>query len=376
MSLNDCSEKMSTAKILEEADNLVEHIADNINAVIYFKDAEGRLIFVNQAFEELAGMGKSAIKGKTPFDFFPHDMAQLHRDNDALVMEKQQALRFEEQATGPEGVRTYVSTKFPLRNSNGKIVGVGGISTDISEWKKTQQALTDSNQKLERFVSVASHDLQEPVRTIGLLVQSLMRSDLVKDQPVLRQSLEEILRSSHRLHSFIQDLLQSSKNGAKDEILEECDFNKIVRQARENLRIMILETNTQINAEWLPKVLVNQVQFVRVFQNLISNAIKFRNDQRYPCIQIAACQKGNEWRFRVKDNGIGIAPTFQEAIFKMFKRLDNAKDIPGSGIGLNVCKEIVEARGGKIWVESEPGVGSSFFFTIPIIEVGVSNQVA
>ena len=168
-----------------------------------------------------------------------------------------------------------------------------------------------------------------------------------------------------RMKTLINDLLAYSRVNTKDAPLEDVDVNKIVAQNLKNLAASIHETGAQINYEELPTVRANTLQINQLFQNLISNAIKFRKPDVNPVVNITAKHAGDEWLFTVSDNGIGIDKEFSDKIFIIFQRLHNSSEYPGTGIGLAICKKIVEKLGGHLWVESEPGKGSTFTFTIP-----------
>jgi len=168
-----------------------------------------------------------------------------------------------------------------------------------------------------------------------------------------------------RMKTLINDLLAYSRVNTKEAPLEDVDCNKVVEQNLKNLAASIADTRATVNYENLPVVRANQMQINQLFQNLISNAIKFRKPDVDPIVNISAKHAGDEWLFTVSDNGIGIDKEFSDKIFVIFQRLHNNSEYPGTGIGLAICKRIIEKLGGHLWVESEPGEGSTFTFTIP-----------
>lgn len=221
-----------------------------------------------------------------------------------------------------------------------------------------------SNAELEQFAYVASHDLQEPLRMVTSFTQLLEKRYKNKLDKDADEFIEFIVDGATRMQSMINDLLQYSRVGTRGKPFAMTDFESVMDQALVNLKVAIEENNAIVTHDPLPTLKVDSLQMVQVFQNLFSNAIKFRSKE-IPRVHITATKKENEWIFQVSDNGIGIASEFFDRLFIIFQRLHSRSEYPGTGIGLAVCKKIVERHGGKIWVESEPGKGSRFYFTIP-----------
>jgi signal transduction histidine kinase len=230
--------------------------------------------------------------------------------------------------------------------------------------RETAAKLARSNADLEQFAYVASHDLKEPLRAISGSVQILQERYKGK----LDAEAEEVIRytvdGAARMQTLIDDLLAYSRLTTREAPMAPTDLNDIVAEVLANLERSIHESKAQVTQDPLPVVATDRTQLMQVFQNLISNAIKYRS-QRTPKIHIGADDKGNEWVFSVRDNGIGIAPQYAERIFRIFQRLHTRTEYSGTGIGLAVCKKIIERHGGRIWVESEPEEGSTFLFTLP-----------
>lgn len=231
--------------------------------------------------------------------------------------------------------------------------------------KRTLKELARSNRELEQFAYVASHDLQEPLRMISSFTQLLEERYGNKLDEDAREFVEYIVDGANRMQQLIQDLLVYSRVTTRGKEFTETDANSALGEARANLNKAIEDSNAVVRNDELPTVMADRMQLVRLFQNLIKNAIEFSGDSA-PNIYISAREKGNEWIFSVKDNGIGIEPEYREKIFKIFQQLRDVDKIHGTGIGLSICRRIVERHGGKIWVESEPGEGSTFYFTIPV----------
>ena len=221
--------------------------------------------------------------------------------------------------------------------------------------------LTDA----ERFVCLASHDLQEPLRVVVSSLQLLERRSHERlDQRGL-EFLRHAMDGASRMTSLIEDLLRLSRTGAQHADFRRVSAQLLLDAALSNLRAAVDDTEAQVDADPLPVVVADGGLLTQVFQNLIANGLKFRIPRSRPRIHIAARILGGDWVFSVRDHGIGIEPEYAERIFGLFERLHGVDEYPGSGVGLSISKRIIERHGGRIWVESQPGEGSIFRFTIP-----------
>jgi PAS domain S-box-containing protein len=234
------------------------------------------------------------------------------------------------------------------------------------ELKKLSEELARSNADLKDFAYVASHDLKKPLQSIEGFVKLLRRRYRGKLDAKADEFIEYIGSSVKRMQMLIKDLLEYSQLGAKGKgkKFKPTDCSGVVEKAVGNLQAAIEESNAVVTYDELPAVMIDTLQMMSLFQNLIDNAIKFRG-KKAPRIHISAERKGDEWVFSIRDNGIGIDPKDVERIFEMFQRLHGSTDYPGTGIGLAICKRIIEGHGGRIWVESKIGKGSTFYFTMP-----------
>ncbi|MGA1864280.1 MAG: sensor histidine kinase [bacterium] len=224
--------------------------------------------------------------------------------------------------------------------------------------------LSRSNAELEQFAYVASHDLQEPLRMISSYVQLLARRYKDKLDEDANEFIGYAVDGATRMQKLINDLLVYSRIGTHGKAFKQTNCELALEQALGNLEVSIRECNAVIEHDPLPTFMCDGLQISQLFQNLINNAIKFRNEQT-PHIRICAKENDNEWVFSVQDNGIGIDPKYAEHIFIIFHRLHDRSKYSGTGIGLAICKKIVERHGGSIWMESQPGKGATFYFSIP-----------
>jgi hypothetical protein len=235
--------------------------------------------------------------------------------------------------------------------------------------KRAEEELVRSNRDLQQFAYVASHDLQEPLRMVATYTQLLAERYRGELDESADKYIHYAVDGALRMQALVQDLLSYSRVGRQGTEREETDCNAMVETALKNLHTAIKESGARVEYQGLPRVVAVASQLSQVFQNLIGNALKFRGAEP-PVVRITAQKKNREWIFSVADNGIGIAPEHAEIIFVIFKRLHTRAEYPGSGIGLAICKKIVEQHGGSIWVESQPGQGSTFKFTLPAGKTG------
>jgi len=239
--------------------------------------------------------------------------------------------------------------------------------------RQAESALRRSNEDLERFAYRVTHELNEPLRTItmhGQLLQNRLAGNL--DAEALK-SFDFLQEGVRRMRAFIDDLLHYSQATHAGSDVRSLDMEDVLAEVRSSLGAAIQESRAQITHDPLP-VLIADARIEHVLQNLMSNAIKYRRRDVPPEIHISATRAGDAWEFSVRDNGIGIEPEYRQAIFQVFHRL-HGKDVPGTGVGLALAQKIVETNAGKMWVDSQPGVGSTFYFTVPQAEEGaVANH--
>ena len=271
----------------------------------------------------------------------------------------------------PDGeYRDFLARGVPVLESDGSVREWVGTCTDITERKRMEAALAQraealerSNKELEQFAYVASHDLQEPLRMIASYVELLAQRYKGQLDDKADKFIHYIVDGATRMQTLINDLLAFSRVATRGKPFTLSSAETALAEVLVNLQKTIADKGALVTHDPLPDVVVDPTQFEQVLQNLIGNGLKFC--ERTPLVHLHAEREGNDWLFSVRDNGIGIAREHLDRLFVIFQRLHSRTEYPGTGIGLAVCKKIIERHGGRIWLESEPGKGSTFFFTIP-----------
>ncbi len=349
-------------------------IVESSPSAMIMVDQEGRILLVNAEIERLFGYRREEIVGKSIEILVPGRFRGQHPGQRAglLARPEKRPMGAGRDLVGLRKDGTEVPIEIgltPIRTAQGTLV-LSAI-VDITERKRNEAILAQqtrelerSNAELEQFAYVASHDLQEPLRTVASYTQLLDRRYGDRLEPEAKTYIEFARAGALRMQSLIEALLAYSRAGARAREIDPADCGAALDAALANLKLSIQESGAQIERGELPTIAGDSTQLVELFQNLVGNALKFRGAER-PRVTIAARRAGSEWVVSVKDNGIGIAPEYFDRIFQVFQRLHGIDAYPGTGIGLAICKRIVERMGGRIWVESAPGKGSTFFFSAP-----------
>lgn len=374
----DISDRKISEEKLRNERYLLRTLIDNLPDYIYIKDTELKHVINNKANVELIGASsEEETLGKTVMDYFDPTIAAEFMEADRKVLAQgQPILDIEEKIIGHlNGVRWLLTSKIPLKDDS-QVVGLVGISRDITERKKAELLLKElnaslaiqasklaaSNTELERFAYVASHDLQEPLRMVRSFLQLLKKKYDKSLDPEAHQYIDIAVDGAERMKQLIMDLLEYSRVGSTSEKFEPVNMNDVVQTALHYMQEHVKALNASITVDSLPTITGIKTQLGQVIQNLISNALKYSNQS--PIIRISCKEDSENWQFLVIDNGIGIDSRFFEKVFDIFQRLHNQSDKRGTGLGLAICKKIIEGHGGRIWVDSQVGVGSTFYFTI------------
>ncbi len=373
----DITERDRAQKALKKSEQQLQAILDNSTAVIYLKDYWGRYILINNRFENLFHVSKELAVGKSDFDLFPKEMAEVFRANDLKVLEAGTALEWEEIAPHDDGPHTYLSVKFPLLDSAGAPYALCGISTDISERKRMEvevelarDAALESTRLKAQFLANMSHEIRTPMNAIIGMSGLLLDTDLTTDQ---REFAVTVKSSAESLLTLINDILDFSKIEAGKLTFEAMDFDLrdavegSVDLVAEHAQAKGIELSSLVYSE-VPTLLTGDPGRLRqVLTNLLSNAVKFTSTGE---VIVRVTQESDDdasalVRFAVSDTGIGISEEEQQHIFEAFSQADGSttRRYGGTGLGLAICRQLVELMGGQIGVESTPGGGSTFWFT-------------
>jgi len=367
------------AAALRESERRYRDMIDALPVAIYTTDTDGRLTHFNPAAIEFSGRmpdlgtDRWCVSWKLycpDGSLMPHEECPM-----AIAINEGRIIRGVEMIVErPDGTRIW-STPYPglLHDSQGRITGGINLLLDITGRKQVEDALRRANEYLHRansdletFAYSASHDLREPIRTVGMYSELIKRRYSEVLDANGKECLGFLTAAAKRMELLVKDLLAYTQIGkTRDEGDQECSAAAALAGALSNLSESIDESGADISYGPLPKLPVREVELQQVFQNLVGNAIKYRKDGEVPRIHVAAEREGPTWRISVHDNGIGIDPQYRETVFGLFKRLHVRDKYSGTGLGLAICQKIVERYGGRIWVESEAGKGSTFLFTIP-----------
>jgi PAS domain S-box-containing protein len=359
-------------KRAEEVRERLAAVVESSDDAIIGKTLDGVITTWNHGAEKVFGYSSSEAVGKPMQMLVPPERANEEPDILARVERGESVEHFETVRVRKDGKGIDVSvTISPIRDSSGAIVGVSKVARDITERKHAEQRLADkaeelarSNRELEQFAYLASHDLQEPLRMVASYTQLLAERYGGKLDENADKFLGYAREGALRMQVLIRDLLAFSRVVQAGVPRKPVDCNVALEEAVQSLTAAIEESGAVVTHAALPNVWADQTQIAQVFQNLIGNAIKF-HDGAPPECAVSAEKSGRNWLFSVSDNGIGIAPEYAENIFVVFQRLHARTEYPGNGMGLAICKKIIQHYGGTIWVESQVGQGSTFKFTLP-----------
>ncbi len=364
---------------LEDESSILESILENIGDAGIVAGQDERFLIFNSAARKLLGAPSDLPSSQWPERygvFLPDQKTAVNADNLPLV----RALRGEEvddmelylMPPGTARGHWTRATGRPIRDKHGAIKASVVVHRDITERKRSEEKLAQrtldlerSNQDLEQFAYVASHDLQEPLRMVTGFSRLLAREYQEKLGADAAEYIANITDGAARMRCLIEDLLAYARVGSRGIRLQHTDGEAAFQSALENLALVVLESRAAITHDPIPALHADPTQLVQLFQNLVGNAIKFRSERPLR-IHLSMAAHEAEWLFCLRDNGLGFDPRHAERIFLAFQRLNSRRNFSGSGIGLAVCKKVVERHGGRIWATSQPGIGSEFHFTLPM----------
>lgn len=377
----DITEKKLAERKVNEAKERYEMVAKATSDAIYEWDIAGNTVYWNEGYEKLFGHKITGDKMPTESwsgNLHPGESEKLFASIAQAFSDNQTILSRELLFRCSDGSYKTVFDKLIIQyGTDLQPVRVFGSMQDITGRRQNEIAISQlndqlnkradeliaSNAELEQFAYVASHDLQEPLRMVSSFLQLLEKKYKPHLDEVATLYINYAVDGAERMKRLILDLLEYSRVGTNTDELVETDFAEVMQQVVETFTDKIGETDAQIKVNALPVLKANKMQVTQLLQNLVSNSFKY-NTSPAPQIEVGCQDNGNAWQFFVKDNGIGIEAKFFEKIFVIFQRLHNKSRFSGTGIGLAICKKIVEKHGGSIWVQSRPGEGSTFFFTI------------
>ncbi|MBA2611156.1 MAG: PAS domain S-box protein [Bacteroidetes bacterium] len=370
-------------KKAEEQKALFSNIVNSSYDAILSCSLESVIYSWNTGAEKMFGFTSTEIIGKKVYEIIPPYL----NHEEVEIIEKIKCGEFiryyETERQRKNGERIFVSiTVSPIKDSEENIVGISKILRDITESKKVKEELIDlnktlnvhaaelkrSNEELEQFAFVASHDLQEPLRMISSFMDLLQRKYEDQLDEKGHQYIHFAVDGAKRMKQIILDLLEYSRAGKSTDGKEDVDLNEVLSEFKQLRRKLILEKTASITSVALPKLNTYKVSITQILHCLLDNALKYSVQGTPPKVQIKAVENENEWEFSIKDNGIGIAPEFYDKIFVIFQRLHNKNEYAGTGIGLSIAKRHIEFLGGRIWLKSIPGEGTTFYFTISKIK--------
>jgi PAS domain S-box-containing protein len=396
----DLTERKEAEEALRQSEERYRSLVQQVNDYgIFMLDDKGHIISWNEGAHRIKGYTAQEIIGKHFSVFYPEEDIINGKPSYELKVARAEG-KYEEEGwrLRKDGTRFWANVVITaIYNSEGILIGFSKVTRDLTERKEAERALRDAyertrhlaeelkaanselsyaNRELEQFTSIASHDLQEPLRTIKSFLQ-LMEMKISQGQyEGLQTYIAKSISAANRMRELIQNLLQYTQLDKAQVVQEPVSVDELINQALQNLRNSVDTSGAQITVETgVDTVCGDRVQLLQLMQNLLSNALKF-TDTEAPRVNIRSEAENGHVKFAVSDNGIGIQQADLHKVFQIFRRLSTRKDYPGTGIGLAICKKIVDRHHGRIWPESEPGKGTTFYFTLHEVpsEKTLSNE--
>jgi PAS domain S-box-containing protein len=385
----DLARRRRAETALAEQARLLADVIDTMPELVCLKDTQGRYVLDNRAHRRYLGVSPGeTVNGRTAWDVYPKDIAERHTEEDKYVLTTGAPIRDREQRARPASpnIHWLSTTRMPLRDGTGRIVGLVEVSADITQRKEDQEKLQlfagqleRSNAELQNFASVASHDLQEPLRKIQAFGDRLKTKCATQLSEQGLDYLERMQNAAARMQTLIQDLLQLSRVTSRAQPFQSCDLGRIVNEVAGDLEVRIEQSGGQVECGELPTIDADPLQMRQLFQNLIANALKFHRPDTAPLVRVSgevlsaadhsipgAKARDRIARIVIEDNGIGFDQKFADQIFVVFQRLHTKQEYEGTGIGLAVCRKITDRHGGTIMAESGEGRGATFTIVLPV----------
>jgi len=367
--IRDITERKLAEKKLLKSEASLRATLDNSPYMIWQKDPDGRYLAVNEVFLKITGQKQiQDVLGKTDLDLWPKELAEKYRADDAEVIASRQQKHIEESALDGDRMLWVETFKTPIIDENGNVLGTTGFARDITQRKEYEEEIMRSNAELEQFSYAISHDMRQPLRMISSYLQLLEISFADQLDSAKRDYLNFAIEGAKRIDQMLVALLEYSRVGRMGEPPTWIESRAMLDEALQFLQPAITEAQAKLNisGDW-PQILVSHDEILRLLQNLIGNAIKYRIAGRIPEITVISEMVKNEWHLCVTDNGVGIVPDQIKRLFKVFQRLQTRTAYEGTGIGLALCRKIAEHHKGRLWAESAgEGQGSRFCVVLPV----------
>lgn len=373
----DITELKQAEKALQESESRLNAILQSTRAIIYLLDRDDRLLHANRRFEELYGSSTEQVVGKAFRELTSPEVAEKIVSVSHQVFENKVAREFEEVIPLADGEHIFSSIYSPLLDEAGNVYAVVCLSYDTTERKRAEDALTEyaqklerSNQELEQFAFTASHDLQEPLRKVRAFSEQIQVKYGAAIGEEGREFIHRMNVAVRRMEEMISSLLAYSRVTTKPQPFTRVDLNAIVQSVLVDLDVRIEQTKGRVEVGDLPVVMADPMQMRQLMQNLIGNALKFHQPKIAPVVRISSqtvALRGRDWiEIRVEDNGVGFDEKYTHLVFQPFQRLHGRSEYEGSGMGLAICRKIIERHGGEISVRSIVNAGTTFTILFPI----------
>ncbi len=382
----EVAERKRAEETLRGSENKYRTLLKNIPQKIFYKDLNSVYVLCNESYAKDLGIEPVQIRGATDYSFYPKDLADKYVADDKRIIQSGKSEVMEEKYV-KDGQGYVVQTcKSPVKDERGNVIGVFGIFWDITESKKAEyameklnkdleltiQSLNRSNKELQEFAYIAAHDLKAPLRAVGTLADWLSTDYSDKFDEQGKEKVELLVGRAKRIDRLIDSILKYSEVGNIGQKKQKVDLNLLLSKIIYKIKP---PDNIEITIEnKLPTIMCDKKRIVQVFHNLLSNAVRYM-DKPKGQIKVGCSEENGFWKFSVSDNGHGIEQKYFEKIFKIFQTLSTRDEVEAVGIGLSLAKKIVELYGGRIWVHSEPGQGSTFYFTLPKQEMRVKDEL-